>query len=149
MKSFYISILLSLQQTYINLCYSQMSFSFNKSINLDERWHIFIIQNSILSINQLSVIHSINSMGNGALGCVVVVMIYLDVRYRIIYIYNIHRYLVIYVGCYAYWCWCCFLYSLTGKINEPRISCCCVPNALGFYRMKVRSILKIKVKPSP
>jgi len=52
------------------------------------------------------------------------------------------------IGCYAYWCWCCFLGSLAGKINEPKISCCCVPGVLGVYRMKVRSILKIKVNYS-
>jgi hypothetical protein len=52
------------------------------------------------------------------------------------------------IGCYAYWCWCCFLGSLAGKINESKLSCCCVPNALGIYRMKVRSLLKIKVNYS-
>ncbi|UJR08213.1 hypothetical protein I4U23_012486 [Adineta vaga] len=46
--------------------------------------------------------------------------------------------------CYAYWCFCCFLGSLAEKIDESKTSCCCVPNILTTYRMKVRSILRIR-----
>ncbi|CAF1111252.1 unnamed protein product [Adineta steineri] len=46
--------------------------------------------------------------------------------------------------CYAYWCFCCFLGSLADKIDESKLSCCCVPNVLSMYRMKVRSILRIE-----
>ena len=44
-------------------------------------------------------------------------------------------------GCNAYFC--C---SLAGKIDESKISCCCVPNVLAVYRMKVRSVLHIQVR---
>lgn len=52
------------------------------------------------------------------------------------------------LGMLAYFCWPCFLGSLAGKIKESPISCFCVPNALGVYRMKVRSVLKIRVSLS-
>ncbi|CAF1330684.1 unnamed protein product [Rotaria sordida] len=46
--------------------------------------------------------------------------------------------------CYAHFCWCCFLGSLAGDINESKTSCCCLGNVLGVYRMKVRATLKIR-----
>ncbi|CAF1129545.1 unnamed protein product [Rotaria sordida] len=46
--------------------------------------------------------------------------------------------------CYAYWCFPCFVLALAGKIDEPCVSCFCLPNALGVYRMKVRATLRIK-----
>ncbi|UJR26424.1 hypothetical protein I4U23_007756 [Adineta vaga] len=46
--------------------------------------------------------------------------------------------------CYAYFCWYCFLGSLAHKIKESSVSCCFVPNVLAVYRMKIRSILKIR-----
>ncbi|CAF0973392.1 unnamed protein product [Adineta ricciae] len=46
--------------------------------------------------------------------------------------------------CYAYWCFCCFLGTLADRIGESKVSCCCVPNVLGIYRMKVRSVLRIE-----
>lgn len=49
-------------------------------------------------------------------------------------------------GCYALFCYCCFLGSLADKIDESYVSACCVPNVLAVYRMKIRSILKIRVK---
>ena len=49
------------------------------------------------------------------------------------------------LGCYAYWCFCCFLGTLADRIGESKVSCCCVPNVLGIYRMKVRSVLRIEV----
>ena len=48
-------------------------------------------------------------------------------------------------GCYASWCWCCFLGTLAEKIDESWWSCCFVPYALAMYRMKVRSVLRIQV----
>jgi hypothetical protein len=48
-------------------------------------------------------------------------------------------------GCYAYFCYCCFIGSLAGDINESKASCCCCGNILAVYRMKVRATLKIRV----
>jgi hypothetical protein len=53
-----------------------------------------------------------------------------------------------FVGAYAYFCSCCFVGSLGRKIDEPFSSRCCVPNVLGSYRMKVRSVLRIRVSYS-
>ena len=50
-----------------------------------------------------------------------------------------------FIGCYAYFCWPCFLGTLAHKINESSVSCCFVPNVLSVYRMKIRSTLKIRV----
>ncbi|CAF1688264.1 unnamed protein product, partial [Didymodactylos carnosus] len=34
--------------------------------------------------------------------------------------------------------------SLAKTINEPAVSCCCVPNYLTAYRTKVRSVFRIE-----
>jgi hypothetical protein len=47
------------------------------------------------------------------------------------------------VGCYAHWCGYCFLNSLAAKIDEP--TSWCVPNRVAVYRMKIRSVLRIRV----
>ena len=53
---------------------------------------------------------------------------------------------VLYItGCYAYWCSCCFMRGLGKDINEPSPCDCCIPSRVSVYRMKVRSILKIRV----
>ncbi|CAF0998078.1 unnamed protein product [Rotaria magnacalcarata] len=46
--------------------------------------------------------------------------------------------------CYAYWCWCCFVNSLANTIGESTSSCLCVSYSLAMYRMKVRSVLRIR-----
>lgn len=51
-----------------------------------------------------------------------------------------------FVGCFAYFCWYCFVGSLAKRIDESALSCCFVPNALSIYRMKIRSVLKIQVR---
>lgn len=66
------------------------------------------------------------------------------VFYNIIFFFIIINLLV----CYAYWCWPCFVLSLSSKVNESCLSCWCLPNALAAYRMKVRTAYRIKVRYS-
>lgn len=52
---------------------------------------------------------------------------------------------ILFLGCYAYFCWCCFMSSLAKSINEPATGCCFGNGILGAYRMKVRTVFKIQV----
>lgn len=57
------------------------------------------------------------------------------------------RFHILVLGCYAHFCWPCFLCSLAGSLNESKLGVCCFGNSmLPMYRMKVRTTFKIQVK---